>query len=469
MNEENKRYNPRGGAIHPEPTSAERNAVPDNSNEILRRRLLQKIDEKNRLINLTKAMSGAPVSEGGMSREKANKTIQLLNKDISNLEKELKELESEPKNLKINSNSESSLLKPLDDETKSSVFKRLEENKNSPPKVEEKYRKEYAGTTFHNDSIIQDIPVPHPKKYLNWNVIVSILLIIILSSLLFFVISNSNSQNTYRTPSNFSDNITNKIVNPVPALTNTSNKTGTVTQSKFKHTYIDSEGNVHEVTDYTSQGGSKYDVIIKNTSSISKSENVLIVNNVSETNKINSPKNDFTNFITNLEKEIVGWWDENKPKAEFNSATYDIENIVFNKVNEERKKRGLQALIWDSKIAEVARLHSLDMANRSYFSHENPEGEDPTMRAKRQGIATEIQKGSVIMVGIAENIGMMPTGNVEGYGYVSSSNDVADAMMQSWMNSPGHRANILNADYNFIGVGVAYNGYGTYYLTQDFK
>jgi len=64
---------------------------------------------------------------------------------------------------------------------------------------------------------------------------------------------------------------------------------------------------------------------------------------------------------------------------------------------------------------------------------------------------------------------MMPTGNVEGYGYISSSNDVADAMMKSWMNSTGHRTNILDASYDFLGVGVSYNGYGTYYLTQDFK
>jgi hypothetical protein len=47
MNEENKRYNPRGGAIHPEDTFTERNAVPDNSTELVRRRLLQKIEAIN--------------------------------------------------------------------------------------------------------------------------------------------------------------------------------------------------------------------------------------------------------------------------------------------------------------------------------------------------------------------------------------------------------------------------------------
>lgn len=63
--------------------------------------ILQKIEEKKRLINLTQAMSGAPHSEGGISREKANKTIQLYNMDISNLEHELRELESESNNTAI--------------------------------------------------------------------------------------------------------------------------------------------------------------------------------------------------------------------------------------------------------------------------------------------------------------------------------------------------------------------------------
>lgn len=64
--------------------------------------ILQKIEEKKRLINLAQTMSGAPRSEGGISREKANKTIQLYNMDISNLEHELRELESESNNTAIN-------------------------------------------------------------------------------------------------------------------------------------------------------------------------------------------------------------------------------------------------------------------------------------------------------------------------------------------------------------------------------
>jgi uncharacterized protein YkwD len=180
-----------------------------------------------------------------------------------------------------------------------------------------------------------------------------------------------------------------------------------------------------------------------------------------------NPKNTEPKF--DLEKEVVGWWNENKPKAGFNPETYDIENIVFSKVNEERRKRGLNTLKFDSELSKVARLHSLDMITRNFFEHDNPDGEDPTARAIKSGYNVHKELGNGwFSDGIAENIGEMPTGDVQGHGYISSSEDVAEAMMEGWMNSPGHKANILNIEYDTIGVGVAYDGYGKYLLTQDF-
>ena len=76
--------------------------------------------------------------------------------------------------------------------------------------------------------------------------------------------------------------------------------------------------------------------------------------------------------------------------------------------------------------------------------------------------------GGWYQLGIAENIGQMPTGNVLGIGYVSNEPDsIAKAQVKAWMNSPGHRANILGTDYDRIGVGVAYDGF-EYVLTQNF-
>ena len=153
----------------------------------------------------------------------------------------------------------------------------------------------------------------------------------------------------------------------------------------------------------------------------------------------------------------------------FNSKTYKTELLVFNEVNEVRGENGFNELIWDPLLADVARQHSLDMANQSYLAHESLAGKSPTERAEERGVEIVKPVGMFLQVGIGENIGEMPTGNVEGYGYVFSAEDIASAMISSWMSSPGHKENILNPRYDFIGVGVAHDGYGTYYLTQDFQ
>lgn len=132
---------------------------------------------------------------------------------------------------------------------------------------------------------------------------------------------------------------------------------------------------------------------------------------------------------------------------------YAIEQKIFDLTNNERTSRGLKALRWSDTLANAARAHSKDMATRDYFSHDTPEGKTTL---DRFGYG-------------AENIHMMPTGNVEGYGYVGrNSDDLAEAIVDSWMNSPGHRANILNGDLDTLGVGVAYDGSLYYYSTQDF-
>jgi uncharacterized protein YkwD len=148
----------------------------------------------------------------------------------------------------------------------------------------------------------------------------------------------------------------------------------------------------------------------------------------------------------------------------------EIEVKIFEYTNNERVAHGLPSLKWDSKLANVAREHSFDMANNDFFAHENLRGEDPTQRAIRNGYNVHKELGNGwYSDGIAENIGMMPTGNVVGMGYISNDvESIAKAHVDSWMESPGHRENILTADYNLFGAGVAYDG--LYYVaTQNFK
>lgn len=158
------------------------------------------------------------------------------------------------------------------------------------------------------------------------------------------------------------------------------------------------------------------------------------------------------------------------PETTEQPSTLEIERYIFNYTNNERNERGIDPLEWDDELAEIAREHSRDMIENDFFDHTNLAGETPTDRAKRHGYSLHKDLGGGwYSEGIGENIATMATGYVQGHGYVNNdSESIARALVDSWMNSTGHRENILNQDYDKIGVGVAYDGSTHYYATQDF-
>jgi uncharacterized protein YkwD len=111
--------------------------------------------------------------------------------------------------------------------------------------------------------------------------------------------------------------------------------------------------------------------------------------------------------------------------------------------NTQRAQHGCSALHVDSRLRTAARAHSKDMHVRGYFEHNSPDGKTPWDRIKAAGYT---QAG-------AENIAM---------GYAT-----AKAVVNGWMNSPGHRANILNCSLKAVGIGVEYGSGGPWW-TQDF-
>jgi uncharacterized protein YkwD len=125
------------------------------------------------------------------------------------------------------------------------------------------------------------------------------------------------------------------------------------------------------------------------------------------------------------------------------SAHADAEGAVFDLVNDYRADNGCGALERDSRLDAAALLHAEDMAANDYFSHTSQDGRSPTDRANAQGYDG----------GVGENIAA---------GYPD-----AESVMEGWMNSEGHRANILNCDYSLIGVGAADRD-GTIYWVQNF-
>lgn len=147
----------------------------------------------------------------------------------------------------------------------------------------------------------------------------------------------------------------------------------------------------------------------------------------------------------------------------------ELEKEIHRLINIERTNNGLNPLVWDNQIYSIARAHSEDMVERDFFAHENPDGEDPTDRAERQGYICRKDYGSYYTLGLAENIAMDPIqSNVVGCGSTLTLSTLANCIVQGWMNSPGHRKNILTATYTETGIGVAYSEDDEALITQDF-
>ena len=118
---------------------------------------------------------------------------------------------------------------------------------------------------------------------------------------------------------------------------------------------------------------------------------------------------------------------------------------VVRLVNIERTKRGLQPVTNNWQLARVARYKSQDMINKNYFSHNSPTYGSPFNMMESFGISFSAA---------GENI--------------ASGQKTPAEVVAAWMNSPGHRANILSPTYNQLGVGLAISKSGKYYWTQMF-
>ena len=136
---------------------------------------------------------------------------------------------------------------------------------------------------------------------------------------------------------------------------------------------------------------------------------------------------------------------------------------VHRLINLEREKQGLKTLGYDEKLASIAKSHSKDMASSGYFSHDTPEGLDPTDRAGKADYVCRYQIGNLIYSGIGENIHMVKGSSIA----LWSSESIAEMAVSDWMDSPGHKKNILTSNFSNEGIGVSISAF-TIYVTQNF-
>jgi uncharacterized protein YkwD len=132
------------------------------------------------------------------------------------------------------------------------------------------------------------------------------------------------------------------------------------------------------------------------------------------------------------------------PAANATPATATKREIVratLCALNRERAHYGMKALRLNRKLSAAARRHARDMAKRNYFSHDTLGGGSFVDRIRRTGYLSGARSW---MVG-------------ENLAWGSHRNSRPSTIMRLWMNSPGHRANILNGSFREIGIGVAYD------------
>lgn len=124
------------------------------------------------------------------------------------------------------------------------------------------------------------------------------------------------------------------------------------------------------------------------------------------------------------------------------AGTSDQANAVLRLVNVERQKQGLKALTLSNELTSIANTKAKDMAVNRYFDHRSPTYGSPF---------DMLQKFGVSYKSAGENI--------------AAGQKTPEAVMNSWMNSSGHRANILNSSYTQLGVGFYAGGsYDTYWV-----
>lgn len=129
------------------------------------------------------------------------------------------------------------------------------------------------------------------------------------------------------------------------------------------------------------------------------------------------------------------------PPEESADVERQMERLVFDLVNDERRERGLEPLEWDDQLAELAREWSSEMADQGRLEHQDPE----RMLERSEGFT-----------GVGENI-FRATGPLP-----------ASTIHVSWMRSDGHRANVLRPEFDRLGVGFLCTGDGEVWATQRF-
>jgi len=147
---------------------------------------------------------------------------------------------------------------------------------------------------------------------------------------------------------------------------------------------------------------------------------------------------------------------------------------IHQEVNLAREREGLPPLAWHGELAAIAQKHSTDMVGRDYFSHASPEGTSMRERYEQAAYECAVQVGEEIYVG-AENIAMhtlyrrvrIDSAGRRHYDWLDDA-ALARKVVSGWLQSAGHRQNMLAPHWQREGIGLAFNADYEVLITQNF-
>lgn len=134
------------------------------------------------------------------------------------------------------------------------------------------------------------------------------------------------------------------------------------------------------------------------------------------------------------------------PCVEVSEPATETHRAMFDLLNQYRAANGLPELIYSRRLEISADAYVQDMAQRGYFAHVNPEGQNPGDRALAQGFCHRY---------VGENL--------------AAGQKTAERAMQAWINSPSHNENMLDARYVYVGMGHYVDAEGRSYWAQEFS
>lgn len=159
----------------------------------------------------------------------------------------------------------------------------------------------------------------------------------------------------------------------------------------------------------------------------------------------------FNEQVSENEVQVINGEEVHKSIDVNSNYINEIESEIIRLVNEERAKASVAGLQYNSTMEYYARIKSKDMGDNRYFDHADLNGQLMNTKMKNEGVSYNAWGENIAYIGSAN----------------TNSKELANEFMINWMNSDGHRKNILSTNFESIGVGV-YKVGNVYYATQEF-